>query len=480
MLSNLEVIIGIENHVELKTKTKIFSNGPIEFGAKPNTKTNEIDLGYPGTMPIVNIEGVRLAVLAANSLHMKIDPLLRFDRKNYFYPDLAKGFQITQQFHPIGIDGYLDIKVNEKSKRINIERIHIEEDTAKQTHKDNLTLIDYNRSGIGLIEIVSCPDLRSADEAVAYITSLREILLFLGVSDVKMNEGSFRCDVNISVRTAGTSKFGNKVEIKNINTFANVKKAIEFEIIRQSELFFNNQEIKQETRRFDEDSQITIGMRTKVDAIDYRYFPEPNITPIQLDKNWLKNVILSSPELADQKRERFIRDFQLRIEDVNLLLSSLELTNFFEETLKYTTNYFRLINYLLGDIQSELNKNNYSINDVELTPQNLASMINFLDQKIISTKHAKTILPIIMNSSENSVKEIIEKLNLKLLSDSVIIEKFLSEIITDNSDLIKQYANRPERVLKIIMGVLMKKTQGNVDPVLAKEILQSIFKKISL
>jgi aspartyl-tRNA(Asn)/glutamyl-tRNA(Gln) amidotransferase subunit B len=281
---NFEVIIGIENHVELKTKSKMFADSPVSFGMIPNSQVNEVDLGYPGALPSVNKEGVRLAILAVNALQMNLDPLLIFDRKNYFYPDLAKGFQITQQFFPIGSNGQLTIKLdNGTEKVIEIERLHIEEDTAKQIHKDETTFIDYNRSGIGLIEIVTKPVLRSAEQAVKYVEKLRETLLFLGVSDVKMNEGSLRCDVNISLRPIGSEKFSHKVEVKNLNSLANIKKAVEFEIQRQTKILLNNEIVEQETRRFDEAKQETVSMRSKSDALDYKYFTEPNISPIQLD-----------------------------------------------------------------------------------------------------------------------------------------------------------------------------------------------------
>jgi len=284
-MNNFEVIIGIENHVELKTKTKMFGPGPVSFGQTPNTQVSEVDLGYPGALPSVNQEGVRLAILATHALNMKLDSLLIFDRKNYFYPDLVKGFQITQQFNPIGQEGWLEINLDgQASKKVMIQRLHLEEDTAQQKHNPNHTLIDYNRSGIGLIEIVTHPVLRSAQEAVAYVEKLRETLLFLGVSDVKMSEGSLRCDVNISLRPIGTEKYSHKVEVKNLNSLANVKKAIEFEVQRQTALLVKNQMVEQETRRFDEQSQTTISMRSKADALDYRYFTEPNLAPIQLDQ----------------------------------------------------------------------------------------------------------------------------------------------------------------------------------------------------
>ncbi|SYV96459.1 Aspartyl/glutamyl-tRNA(Asn/Gln) amidotransferase subunit B, partial [Mycoplasma putrefaciens] len=286
-MKNFEVIIGIENHVELKTKTKMFSPAPVSFGQTPNTQVHEIDMAYPGSLPSVNKKGVELAILACNALNMKIDTLLKFDRKNYFYPDLTKGFQITQQFNPIGLNGSLEITLNNNLKKIiEIERLHIEEDTAKQIHKDDLTYLDYNRAGVGLIEIVTKPVIRSADEACAYVEKLREILLLLNVSDVKMNEGSLRTDINISIRPFGSNSFSNKVEIKNLNSISNIRKAIDFEVVRQTEIILANKVVEQETRRFDDSTNKTVLMRSKSDALDYRYFREPNIFPIQLDKTW--------------------------------------------------------------------------------------------------------------------------------------------------------------------------------------------------
>lgn len=280
-MQNFEIIIGVENHVELKTNSKMFSPSKVSYGQTPNTLANEIDLAYPGTLPSVNKKGVELAILACNALNMQIDTLLTFDRKNYFYPDLTKGFQITQQFNPIGTNGSLEITLENGNKKvIEIERLHIEEDTAKQVHKDNLTYLDYNRSGVGLIEIVTKPVLRSAEEACLYVEKLREILLFLNVSDVKMNEGSLRTDLNISLRPYGSDKFSNKVEIKNLNSISNIKKAVEFEINRQKEILLKNQIVEQQTRRFDDQTSSTILMRSKIDSIDYRYFREPNIFPI--------------------------------------------------------------------------------------------------------------------------------------------------------------------------------------------------------
>lgn len=478
-MNNFEIIIGIENHIELKTKSKMFAPGPVGFGAKPNTMVSEVDMGYPGALPTVNKEGVRLAILAVDALKMKLDPLLRFDRKNYFYPDLAKGFQITQQFFPIGSDGKLEIKLaNGTTKIVEIERLHIEEDTAKQTHKGDYTYLDYNRSGIGLIEIVTRPVLRSADEAVAYVEKLREILLFLGVSDVKMNEGSLRCDVNISLRPFGATTYSNRVEVKNLNSLANVRKAIEFEVDRHSKILLAGQIVSQETRRFDEASQTTISMRLKEDAVDYRYFAEPNIAPIQLEPNWIKEVITNGPELADLKRQRYVNEYGISLEDANILLSNLAMMNFFEAAIKLTTNPIKVANFLIGDIQSELNKLNLEINQIKLSPEHLGEMINLLDSGIISSKHAKVILPILINSNEKGPTQIAQELNLQVISDSIKIKTYLEPIFTANQELLKQYDDRPERVTKTLMGQLMKATEGNVNPDIAMKIIVEIIKNL--
>ncbi|ATG97608.1 Asp-tRNA(Asn)/Glu-tRNA(Gln) amidotransferase subunit GatB [Mesoplasma lactucae] len=470
-MNNFEVIIGIENHVELKTKSKMFAPAPVSFGQTPNTMVSETDLGYPGALPQVNKEGVRLAILAVNALNMKIDTLLRFDRKNYFYPDLAKGYQITQQFFPIGSEGTLEIQLDDGTKKIvEIERLHIEEDTAQQKHGDVTTSIDYNRSGIGLVEIVTKPVLRSAEEAVKYVEKLRETLLFLGVSDVKMNEGSLRCDVNVSLRPYGTQKFSNKVEVKNLNSLANVRKAVEFEIKRQEALMVQGKEVEQETRRFDETKQETVSMRSKSDALDYRYFTDPNIAPIQLDEKWVYEVIANSPELADKKRVRYA-ELGLAKDIINVLLSSLDLTNFFEQTIKLTKDAVKVANYLTDEVMSELNKENKTINQIALTPANLAQMVNLIDDGTISTKHAKTVLPIIMESDKETPKEIVERLNLKLINDPKKIDELLTPIFEKNEKLIEQYDERPERVTKALMGQLMKDTQGNVNPDLAMSII---------
>jgi aspartyl-tRNA(Asn)/glutamyl-tRNA(Gln) amidotransferase subunit B len=478
-MNNFEVVIGIENHIELKTKTKMFAPAPVSFGSEPNTQISSVDLGYPGALPTVNREGVRLALLACNALNMKIEPLLRFDRKNYFYPDLVKGFQITQNYHPIGSNGTLKATMpNGEVKEFTIERLHIEEDTAKQNHIGETTYLDYNRSGIGLIEVVSNPVMRSADDAVAYVDHLREIVLFLGVSDAKMNEGSLRCDVNISLRPYGAKEFGNKVEIKNLNSLNNVRKAIEFEIKRQSKMLLNGEVVDQETRRFDEATQETILMRKKSSAVDYRYFREPNIHPIQLDAKWIDDVLKNSPELAETKRTRYLEKFKLDMKEVNYLLSDLTLVDFFERTLVLINEPKKIANLIISDIQSLVNATNTPLNESKLTVENFAALIQKMNDGVISSKHVKIILPIIFEKDVN-VDQIIEEQNLKLISDRDTIEKLLLPIVEQNHDLIKtQYENRPERVEKQMMGQLMKVTGGNVNPEVGMDVIVTLIKKV--
>lgn len=479
-MNNFEVIIGIENHVELKTQSKMFGSGPVSYGKEPNSQTSEVDLGYPGALPTVNKRGVELAILACHALKMQINQLLRFDRKNYFYPDLVKGFQITQQFHPIGKEGSLTINLPDGStKEIAIERLHIEEDTAKQNHIGDLTYLDYNRSGVGLVEIVSKPVIHSADEAVEYVNTLREILLFLGVSDVKMNEGSLRCDVNISLRPYGFPGFGPKIEIKNLNSLSNVKKAIMFEIKRQSDLILNGVTIQQETRRFDENTQETVLMRVKSDAVDYKYFREPNINPIRLTDTWVQAVIKSAPELANAKRKRYLEDYKMKLDDANYILTSLELTEFFEATIVLGADPLKVVNYLISDVKALLNKENISIEQSHLQPQDLWEIIQLLDAGTISSKHVKTLLPIVFES-DVPVQEVVETHNLKLISDVKTITELLKPIVAANNTLIvENFSTRPERVEKTLMGQLMKETGGNVNPDVAMQIISELIKKVT-
>lgn len=326
---NFEPVIGLEIHVELKTKSKMFSSAPVTYGKEANTQTAPLDLGFPGTLPVVNKQAVIDAIRVSNALHMSIDHELHFDRKNYFYSDLPKGYQITQDRRPIGSHGYLEIVVNGQKKRIGIQRLHMEEDTCKQLHFKNFTLLNYNRAGTPLIEIVSEPEIRSGEEAMKYVEMIRSIVVFSEVSDGKMEEGSLRCDVNVSIRPVGTKEFGTKVEVKNINSITYVKNAIDFEVKRQQEVIESGGKVIQETRRYDDETKTTIAMRLKTDSVDYKYFPEPNIIPIKLSDEFVNDAIASCPELAESKKERYLNEFKLNDYDASLLVSDKDISVYY-------------------------------------------------------------------------------------------------------------------------------------------------------
>ena len=386
---NFEAVIGIEIHVEMKTKSKMFSSAPVLFGAEPNTLVRPLDIAFPGTMPVVNKQAVINAIRVSNALHMTIDDELWFDRKNYFYSDLPKGFQITQDKRPIGRNGYVTIKVDGKEKQIEIERLHMEEDTCKQLHLSNYSLLDYNRAGTPLVEIVSRPNIRSGEEAMKYVEQIRSIVQYTNVSDGKMEEGSLRCDVNISLRPIGQEKFGTKVEIKNLNSLSNVEKAIEFEIIRQQQLLLAGMPVEQETRRFDEIRKETVLMRKKTDAVDYKYFTEPNITPIKLSKEFIENAINTCPELASSKKNRYMNELGLSEYDADTILMDKDIANYFDEALKSKANPKLLANWVMVDMAAYLNKNGISILNVKLSPMHLGEMVKLIEEGKISSKQAK-------------------------------------------------------------------------------------------
>ena len=397
---NFEAIIGLEIHVEMKTKSKMFSSAPINFSDEPNTDVALLDMAFPGTMPIVNKEAVRNAIRICNALHMEIDHELWFDRKNYFYSDLPKGYQITQQFRPIGKEGYLEIEINNQKKKIEIERLHMEEDTCKQLHFLDFTLLDYNRAGIPLIEIVSKPVLRSGEEARKYVDKIRELVTFSNVSDGKMEEGSLRCDVNISLRPYGIDKFGTKVEIKNLNSIANIEKAIDYEIKRQSELILLGKEILQETRRFDEAKKETVLMRVKTDAVDYKYFTAPHILPIHISDVFIKDAIDTCPELYDAKLNRFINDYKLDEVDAKILINNQGFADFFEKICTFSNNYINISKFIISDIMGYLNKNQLTIDEFKVDYKNIAEMVDLLKSNEINSSQGKEIFMVLVKENK--------------------------------------------------------------------------------
>lgn len=473
---NFEAVIGIEIHVEMKTKSKMFSSAPVLFGAEPNTLVRPLDIAFPGTMPLVNKQAVINAIRVSNALHMSIDNELWFDRKNYFYSDLPKGFQITQDKRPIGRDGYVEIKTKNGSKRIEIERLHMEEDTCKQLHMSNYSLLDYNRAGTPLVEIVSRPNIRSGEEAMKYVEQIKSIVQFTDVSDGKMEEGSLRCDVNISLRPIGSEKFGTKVEIKNLNSLSNVEKAIEFEIIRQQKLLLAGIPVEQETRRFDEMRKETVLMRKKADAVDYKYFTEPNITPIKLSDEFIKNAIETCPELASSKRNRYINDLKLSEYDADILLQDKAVSEYFDKTIKYNANPKLLVNWIMVDIASYLNKNNYSISDLKLSPEHLSDLVKLISEGKISSKQAKDVFLDIVETNASPI-DVANKLGIVQMSDENAIMNLVIEALNENPQAIEDFKNGKDRAVGFLVGQIMKKSRGKANPAMTSKLVIQELKK---
>ena len=467
---NYDVVIGIEIHLELKTKTKMFSGAPYAFKSEANTCVNEIDLAFPGTLPCVNMEAVKKALEACMALHLDIDPLVKFDRKNYYYSDLPKGYQITQQFHPIGRNGYIDINVEGKTKRIRINRIHMEEDTAKQFHLFDETLIDFNRAGVPLIELVSEPDMSSGLEASLYVEKLRQTLLYLDVSDVRMEEGSMRCDVNISIKPEGSDVFGTKVEIKNLNSINNIKLAIDYEANRQKEALEKGETIYQETRRFDEKTGITVSMRKKEGAVDYKYFPEPNIFPILLSDEMLNEVRNNMPELPDQKHDRYIKEYGLSDAEASTLIQNKEMSLYYDEMMKKAKNAKSALNLLMSELQSLLVKNNQNITNAKVQSESLAILSNMIEDKEISGKQAKDVLEAMLDGSDP--RQIVKDRGMKQVSDEGAILSIVNAVLDENPNSIADYKGGKDRAMGFLVGQVMKKSKGQANPQMASKLVK--------
>ncbi|WP_276924501.1 Asp-tRNA(Asn)/Glu-tRNA(Gln) amidotransferase subunit GatB [Faecalibaculum rodentium] len=468
-MSKYKTTIGIEIHCELKTGTKMFSGAPVKFGETANTCTSVVDLAMPGTLPSVNKEAVRLAIKACTGLHCDIDPLVKFDRKNYYYSDLPKGFQITQQFHPIGRDGYVEIETEEGSKRIRIERIHMEEDTAKQFHRETGTYIDFNRAGVPLVEIVSRPDMHSAEEAAAYVDTLRQILLYLNVSDVKMEEGSMRCDVNISL--SADDSLGTKTEIKNLNSIANVQKAVAAEIERQSRILDEGGRVEQATRRYDESQKTTVLMRKKEGSVDYKYFPEPNIFPIQLDEAWIRDIQDTMEELPAARRARFMKDYGLGEYDAQVLVADPAMADYYEEAAKTAKDAKKTANWVIGDLSAALNRDNRTFASAGVAPEHLAQLVNLVADGTISGKQAKTVFEDMLSSGKEPAK-IVEEKGMKQVTDEGAILALVTEVLDANPKSIEDYKAGKDRAIGFLVGQVMKKSRGTANPKRTNELIR--------
>ena len=471
-----DVVIGLEIHCELKTQSKMFSASPVNFGAPANSCVNEVDLGHPGYMPCVNREAIRMAIMACSALHLTIDPLVKFDRKNYYYADLPKGFQITQQFHPIGRNGYILIKKSDGStKKVRINRIHMEEDTAKQFHLSDATLIDFNRAGTPLIEIVSEPDMENGAEAASYVENLRQTLLYLGVSDVKMEEGSLRCDVNVSLKPKGSNVFGVKNEIKNLNSISNVEKAIDYEIARQKDILDNGGVIEQATRRFDEATKTTVLMRKKEGNVDYKFFPEPNIFPIRLDQTWIDAIVNNLPELPDAKKARFVDQYGLSDYDADVLVANMGLCACFEALANGCTNKKMAANWMISDVLAYANKNDIDLTSLKDKMDGLAKLINMVDTKEISNKQAKQLFEDVLNGQD--AEKLAKAKGMKQMSDPSAIQGWIHAVLDANPQSISDYAGGKDRALGYLVGQVMKLSKGQANPGLANQMMVESLKQ---
>jgi len=470
-----ESVIGLEVHVQLLTRSKIFSGAATAYGAEPNVQACAIDLGLPGVLPVLNKEAVRMAVKFGLSVNAKIPEHSVFARKNYFYPDLPKGYQISQYELPIVGHGYLDIDLDENTpKRIGITRAHLEEDAGKSLHEDfnGMSGIDLNRAGTPLLEIVSEPDLRSAKEAIVYLKTLHALVRYLEICDGNMQEGSFRCDANVSVRRQGDAKLGTRVELKNLNSFRFIERAINFEIERQIELLENGGKVVQETRLYDSDKNETRTMRSKEEANDYRYFPDPDLLPVELEEAFIADVKKELPELPQQKRERFQHQYELSAYDAGVLVSSRELANYFEETTAVAKCVPKLsANWINGELAAALNKENLEITQSPIQPERLAGLLQRIADNTISGKIAKTVFEMLWESTA-SADEIIEKQGLRQVTDTGAIEKIISEVMASNPQQLADYRSGKDKLFGFFVGQVMKASGGKANPQQLNDLLK--------
>jgi aspartyl-tRNA(Asn)/glutamyl-tRNA(Gln) amidotransferase subunit B len=471
-----ETVIGLEVHVELKTDSKIFSSSPNRFGAEPNTNTSVIDLGYPGVLPVLNRKAVDYGMKAAMALNCQVATHTKFDRKNYFYPDNPKAYQISQFDKPIGEHGWIEIEVDGYKKKIGITRIHLEEDAGKLNHGKGFSLCDYNRQGTPLVEIVSEPDIRTANEAYAYLEKLKSIIQYTGVSDCKMEEGSLRCDANISIRPVGQEEFGTKTELKNLNSFNFVRKGLEYEEKRQRQVILSGGVIEQETRRFDEATGTTILMRVKEGSDDYRYFPEPDLLDLYIDEEWKARVRAEIPELPDARKTRYIDELGLPSYDAAVLTVTKEMADFFEATVNAGADAKQASNWLMGEVSGYLNAEQKELEDVALTPEGLAGMIKLIENGTISSKIAKTVFKELIENGGDTEKIVKEK-GLVQISDESALLKIVTEVLDNNPQSIEDYKNGKNKAIGFLVGQLMKATKGQANPQVVNKLLQEEIKK---
>lgn len=481
MSKQYETVIGLEVHVQLATKSKIFCDCSTEFGAAPNEHTCPICTGLPGTLPVLNKKVVEYAIMAGLATDCGISEYSKFDRKNYFYPDLPKAYQISQFDLPICEHGAIEIETEEGLKRIGITRIHMEEDAGKLIHEGSIdkstgSLVDYNRTGVPLIEIVSEPDMRTPAEARAYLTQLKKILEYIGVSDCNMEEGSLRCDANVSIRPVGQKEFGTKAELKNMNSFKAVEKALEYEVERQKRVLEDGGGIVQETRTWDDSLNKTISMRGKEEAHDYRYFPEPDLVPLEIDRKWVEEIRTNLPELPREKEERFIEDFGIPGYDAGVLTDSLALAQFFEECVDAYHDAKIVSNWIMGEFLRLIKEEDIEIEESKLSGKMLAEMLQMMDKGVISSKIAKKVFEEMFKTGKDP-DTIVEEKGLKQISDEGKLEEIVLTIIEENPDAVDDIRNGKDKAIGFLVGQVMKETRGKANPGMVNQLLREKIKE---
>lgn len=473
MAKQYEMVIGLEVHVELATKTKIFCGCSTEFGGAPNTHTCPVCTGMPGSLPVLNKQVVEYAMAVGLATNCDITRYSKFDRKNYFYPDNPQNYQISQLYLPICRNGFVEIQTASGNKKVGIHEIHMEEDAGKLIHDewDDCSLVDYNRSGVPLIEIVSEPDMQNTDEVIAYLEKLRLIIQYLGASDCKLNEGSMRADVNVSVREVGATKLGTRTEMKNLNSFKAIARAIENERERQIELIEDGKKVVQETRRWDDNKEYSYAMRSKEDAQDYRYFPEPDLTPISISEQWVQKVKALEPELRDAKRERYLKEYNIPEYDANILTSSKHMANIFEETVDICKKPKEVSNWLMVETMRLLKEHEMDSEDILFSAENLAKLIELIDNKSINRTVAKEVFEIIFKEDIDPDKYVEEK-GLKMDNDEEGLVKIILEVMEANPQSVADYKAGKQKAMGFLVGQTMKATQGKANPAMINKILK--------
>lgn len=472
MNQKYEAVIGLEVHAQLLTNTKLFCGCSTKFGLPPNTNVCPVCLGHPGTLPVTNKQAIEFSVLMGLAVNCRINNSSVFARKNYFYPDLPKGYQISQFEEPICEDGFIEISDEDKKEKIiRIKRIHLEEDAGKSIHDQGSgTLVDLNRCGTPLIEIVTEPDISSAREAYEYLTSLKQIITYLGICDGNMEEGSLRCDANVSVRLKGEEKLGTKTEVKNMNSFRNVERAIDFEINRQIEIIEEGGIITQETLLWNADLNEVFPMRSKEESHDYRYFPDPDLLPVIVSEEWKNKIANQMPELPKIRKQRFINDYKIPEYDAEILTSSKELADYYENVLRVTDDYKSASNWVMGDILKVINENKILITEFIVSPENIGKLINLINNKTVSTTIGREVFAEMLKDNKEP-QIIVKEKNLVQISDSSQIEKVIDEIIASNEKQVEEYRNGKEKVLGFLVGQIMRETKGKANPQVVNEIL---------